>query len=49
MWSFITNPNDNTVYHVPPVDTFDPIHLDTDTWLEAAVAFNSKYAVLTAV
>ena len=33
---------------VPPPDTFNPDKLDLDNWLQAAVAFGAKYAVLTA-
>ena len=33
---------------VPPSDTFNPEKLDLDNWLQAAVAFGAKYAVLTA-
>ena len=33
---------------VPPPDTFNPEKLDLDNWLQAAVAFGAKYAVITA-
>ena len=33
---------------LPPPDTFNPDMLDVGQWVEAAVAFGAKYAVLTA-
>ncbi|MCL5098100.1 MAG: alpha-L-fucosidase [Candidatus Omnitrophica bacterium] len=33
---------------LPSPDLFDPEHLDTDQWIEAAKAIGAKYAVLTA-
>ncbi len=33
--------------HVPKPDDFQPAKLDTDQWMEAAVGFGAKYAVLT--
>ena len=46
MWTFDTN---NAIGSVPPIDVFNPTELNTDAWLEASVAFQAKYAVLTAV
>ncbi len=46
MWTFNKN---ISLDYVPPINDFDPIDLNTDTWLQAAVAFKAKYAVLTAV
>jgi alpha-L-fucosidase len=34
--------------HLPKPGDFQPTKLDTDQWLEAAVGFGAKYAVLTA-
>ena len=33
---------------IPSPDTFNPDKLDMDNWLQAAVAFGAKYAILTA-
>src|SRR5688572_21888691 len=45
MWTFNSNLSMN---FVPPVNDFNPVHLNTDSWLYAASLFNAKYAVLTA-
>jgi len=31
---------------LPPVNTFNPVNLNTDQWIETAVSMNAKYAVL---
>jgi hypothetical protein len=46
MYVFYPNTSE---YWIPPVDAFDPVDLDTDLWIQAAVAFQAKYAVLTTV
>jgi alpha-L-fucosidase len=44
MYSFYPN---TSAYWIPPPTAFDPVDLDMDSWIQAAVAFNAKYAVLT--
>lgn len=43
-WFFRDDPDAG----VPPAELFNPVALDTDQWIEAAVALGAKYAVLTA-